>query len=145
MFEYLGHVNTWTEFLVSPIGALAHFITDYDDAALLADVWSTNATALQEFSLSNYFSPAQSLVVKTPKPLVDWPRTNALDINSTVAKVCSELCVEMNGHAVTAQLQMAALATRLGRGVEAQAYVSRAAAIRAAANTTFATANLVHS
>ena len=51
MFEYLGYVNTWTEFLVSPIGALSHFVEDYDDAVLLSNVWR-NKSGLIACSLS---------------------------------------------------------------------------------------------
>jgi len=161
MFEPLGYVNTWTEFLVSPVGALAAFVEDYDDAALLGELWQTtgsaaaaaaaaaagpdaadgesnnSSSAFAEFSLTNYYDAARSLVVGTPKPLVDWPRSSALDIDGSTARVCDKLCVEMNGHAATAQAQMAALARRLGRDDEAAVYAGRAAAIRAAANATF--------
>ena len=142
MYEFLGFVNTWTEFQIAPVGALAHFTADYDDAALLDKVWhAANASAqLAAFSLTANYDAARSLVVRTPKPLIDWPRNDAIDITRSNAGLCDELCAEMNGHAVTAQTQMAALAARLGLGAEARAYAGRAAAIRAAANATFAAA-----
>ena len=67
MFEYLGYVNIWTEFLVS-IGALSHFVEDYDDVALLSNVW--RKSALETFSLA-YFDSERALSC-TPRPLVDW-------------------------------------------------------------------------
>ena len=36
----------------------------------------------------------------TPKPLIDWPRNDAIDITRQNARMCDELCAEMNGHAV---------------------------------------------
>lgn len=147
MFEPLGYVNTWTEFLTSVVGGLAHLTFDFDDAALAVRVWDTRTPprmpntgdfSIANYSLSAYFDADRSLVTHTPKPLIDWPRSAAIDINSTTEHLCDVVCAQMNAHAVTAQTQAAYVAGRLGRSNESQAFAARAAAIRSAAQKAFA-------
>lgn len=78
------------------------------------------------------------MVVKTSKPLIDWPRSDMLDINGTSSRYCDEICVEMNAHAVLALQQAGAIAGRVGMNATAQHYAERAEVIRKAARATFA-------
>ena len=41
MFERLGYVNAWTEFLIAPIGALYHLVEDFGDLELLSTLWTS--------------------------------------------------------------------------------------------------------
>jgi len=146
MFEPEGYVNYWTEFLTSVTSALAAFSLDFDDLGLARRVWNSTTPARQEgrgafslrnYTLTEYFDAARGLVVRTPRPLVDWPRSDAIDINESTAGVCNDACVQMNAHAVTVQQQASILAGRMGMPQEAAAYAARAAAIRAAAHAAF--------
>ena len=81
------------------------------------------------------------MVSETPKPLVDWPRSQGIDTQS--GAVCKQLCVQMNAYAVLAQDWMSEITKRAGsiNGVEQRIpamYANRSAAIRTAAHSTFA-------
>lgn len=41
MFERLGYVNAWTEFLIAPIGALYHLVEDFGDLDFLSTIWAS--------------------------------------------------------------------------------------------------------
>jgi len=85
-----------------------------------------------------YFNTTTQLVERTPKPLIDYPRSDFIDINDDTAKLCDELCVEMNAHAVVANRHMGDLAARLGLDAVADAYRRRSESIRAKAHDVFA-------
>lgn len=95
--------------------------------------------SMANYSLAAYYSAADRLVRRTPKPLTDWPRSELIDIDEKAAARCADVCASMNAHAVTAQGRMADLAARIGRGVEAAAYAARRDELRAAAHAAFAT------
>jgi hypothetical protein len=80
------------------------------------------------------------LVHKTPKPLVDWPRSDGIDTNRQSSSVCNNLCVQMNSYAVLAQGWLAEISKRSGiAGKEAsEAFNKRSEDIKTAARSLFA-------
>ena len=54
------------------------------------------------------------LVHKTPKPLVDWPRSDMLDTTGSTSSHCNEECAQMNAYAALAQGWMGEITARLG-------------------------------
>ena len=151
MYEPNGFVNYWTEFLVAHVGALYEYTAEYDDASLAARLWnqagvdmgskSPRPLGIANYSLSAYYHEETAMVSETPKPLVDWPRSQGIDTQS--GAVCKQLCVQMNAYAVLAQDWMSEITKRAGsiNGVERRIpamYANRSAAIRTAAHSTFA-------
>lgn len=103
LFELNGYVNYWTEFLVSHIWALHDYTIEYDDVALATMLWhaspinlTTEVLGMDNYSLLAYFNHTDNLVHSTPKPLVDWVRSNTIDTSMSTASHCNKLCVQMN-------------------------------------------------
>ena len=147
MWEPLGYVNYWTEFLTSTLSGLYQFTWDYADTRLAERVWDSQTPShkhcppgnfsRRNYTLDSYFDSKRSLVAGTPRPLVDYPRTPLMDTDIPNVGVCNNVCVQMNSHAVTVQAQAAALSSWLGRTDDSASYAKRSAAIRSAANTAF--------
>ena len=150
MFEANGYVNYWTEFLLAHVGSLHDYTLDYADTSLASSLWDQapidmgkacpTPLGMANYSLSAYLDPVDHLVHKTPKPLVDWPRSSGIDTDATHASHCKELCVQMNAYAVQTQTWMADLADRLGLHEQSEAYAQQAASTRASTQATFALA-----
>jgi len=88
--------------------------------------------------ICRYYDDALALVTNTPKPLIDWPRSDMIDINATSSRACNGICVEMNAYAVMAMEQASAVAERMGMADIAQNYARKAMNIRVAAHNAFA-------
>ena len=52
-----------------------------------------------------YYNSTLQLVQRTPRPLIDYPRTPELDIDEDTVAVCDDVCVAMNAHAMVAQVR----------------------------------------
>ena len=92
MFEENGYVNYWTEFLIAHVGALHDYTLDYADTRLAKHLWDAapitankERLGLQNYSLTAYYDESKGMVVQTPRPLIDWPRSTMLDTNSNTA------------------------------------------------------------
>lgn len=51
---------------------------------------------MANYSLLAYFNVTDSMVHATPRPLVDWVRSDTIDTNAALAAHCDQLCVQMN-------------------------------------------------
>ena len=164
LFEPNGYVNVWTEFLIAHVGALYEYTSEYAATEqsptynLGYKLWNapvvpmstkkhvTTNLGIANYSLLGYFEEADSLVHDTPRPLIDWPRSDGIDTNDQTAVLCNKLCVQMNSYAVIAQDWMAGITQRVSatggcdRRIPSE-YAARSQAIRAAAHHTFATGN----
>ena len=155
-YEPNGFVNWWTEFLIAHVGALRDFTIEYSDHSLASTLWDQGPVSMglkslgmENYSLAAYFDESDSLVHNTPKPLVDWPRTDGLDTNAQASTHCKKLCAQMNAYAVRAQEWLSEIASRAdwdydrSRPIElarkaSEALAKRAVAIRGATEKTFA-------
>lgn len=149
MYEPNGFVNWWTEFLIAHVGALYDYTFEYADQSLAGELWNKAPVPMMEnkialgmdnYSLLAYFNASDNLVHKTPKPLVDWPRSDGIDTSRGASSVCDNLCVQMNSYAVLAQGWLAEISKRSGiAGKQASgAFSKRSADIKMAAQSLFA-------
>jgi hypothetical protein len=155
MFEANGYVNYWTEFLVAHVGALFDYTVEYADHTLTGKLWNQAPVSMgskcptplgmNNYSLLTYYSAEDQLVHKTPRPLIDWPRSSGIDTDGQTSTLCNKLCVQMNAYATVAQRWMAELSARSGHAgrQESASFGERAAAIRKATHSTFATSGSV--
>jgi hypothetical protein len=150
MFEPNGYVNYWTEFLVAHVGALYDYTVEYSDQVLTDRLWNQAPISMgskcpaplgmDNYSLLTYYSADDQLVHATPRPLIDWPRSDGIDTNGATSGHCNKLCVQMNAYAVVAQRWMGELAARSGLAgqQESATFAARASAIQQAAHKMFA-------
>jgi hypothetical protein len=153
MYEPNGYVNIWTEFLVAHVGALYEYTSEYDDVSLAAQLWNQagvdmgagapSSLGMTNYSLGAYYDEQTAMVHRTPKPIVDWPRSAGIDTDNSASTVCNELCVQMNAYAVLTQDWMSRITQRAGSlsGVDRQIpamYANRSVAIRTATHSAFA-------
>eukprot|EP00947_MAST-08B_sp_MAST-8B-sp1_P002570 g2570.t1 len=155
MYEAGSYVNSWTEFEVAHVFALAAFGFDYNDYGADAGSSSSSSTssssssskvrqhldAARAHSLVDTVSTKDGLAHCTPKPIIDWPRSALIDITGTPqADMCDEVCAPMNAHVATAVDSMADMAARVGRAAEAANYSRIATGVAAAMGRAFAAA-----
>eukprot|EP00039_Didymoeca_costata_P025154 m.12523 g.12523 ORF g.12523 m.12523 type:complete len:996 (-) comp4664_c0_seq1:95-3082(-) len=146
MYELRGYVNYWTEFLVAHVFALDSYTTEYDDAGLAQNVWNSTMVppmglplSKYNYTLSAYYDSTADLVRKTPKPLVDWPRSEQID--TTGPGACNDKCASMNAWAVLAMEAGARLAQNTNDFEYQQMLLKMAGDIRSTAQKTFASTN----
>eukprot|EP01052_Picozoa_sp_SAG31_P005581 SAG31_NODE_247_length_19134_cov_12.255050_6_plen_1021_part_00 len=154
MYEPNGYVNYWTEFLVAHIGALRDYTLEYADQRLADRLWrqplvqmdggqgrrSNPALGIDNYTLAAYYNQSDHMVHNTPKPLIDWPRSDGIDTNGPASTYCHRHCIQMNAYAVKTHKWMAEITHRVGAAgtKETAVYAGRAEAIRAATHETFA-------
>ena len=107
MYETNGYVNYWTEFLVAHIGALRDYTMDYSDTTLASSLWNQapidmgkacpTPLGIANYSLTAYLDASDHLVHKTPKPLVDWPRSSGIDTDALQGVMCANERVRSAG------------------------------------------------
>eukprot|EP00041_Stephanoeca_diplocostata_P031313 m.973281 g.973281 ORF g.973281 m.973281 type:complete len:241 (+) comp23933_c0_seq15:216-938(+) len=103
MFQPNGYVNFWSEFLVAHVFALADYTDDYGDVGVATQLWDTQQDVgdgtvynISNYSLWTYTNASgDGMVYRTPKPLVDWPRSGLIDTDVNGASVCNVHCVQM--------------------------------------------------
>lgn len=154
MFEANGYVNYWTEFLVSHVGALAEYTAEYTGLTIARKVWNASFSVPligkdepgvpELFSMKNYtleayyyYDPGSGLVRRTPRPLIDWPRSDQIDTDDQRSSYCDDMCVQMNAYAVKAHQWAAEIAARLGLIQEAFKYDTIAHSMRTRADDAF--------
>ena len=137
-------MNYWSEFLFAHIGALHDYSIDSDALSLAkyvlpltwrfplpnasttvksgsggeksAQPWPPFAFDTSRYTLAAYWNDSTHLVHGTPKPLVDYPRSSALDLDSAHSRHCDDLCVQMNAYAALAHRWAAPLLATLALG-----------------------------
>jgi hypothetical protein len=138
MFDPQSFVNIWTEFEVAHVFALQAYGFDYGD-------YGASSLVRERFDgVRNYSSVAfvqeDGLAHGTPKPIIDWPRSDLIDIDASHAKMCNDACAPMNTHVATAVASLAEMAHYLGLAADAANYSATARGVAAAMGGAFAAA-----
>ena len=81
---------------------------DYGDHALAARRFDA---AVPDSQIDLFTNSTDGLVHGAPKPIIDWPRSAAIDVNGKTAGICggTKACAAMNAHFAAAFRDLAIL------------------------------------